>query len=88
MTKIRCPHCGSPVRLRGQRWECTWCGDFGSLASLSPTQKAKLLQSAYIGPPQEDLIRACTRLGQLDLQQNLLALLDENTYPHDPVQLD
>lgn len=233
MTKIRCPRCGSPVRIRGQRWECTWCGDFGSLASLSPTQKAKLLQavrtpehqasedprtaqaqdnlqpapdyaaladavrrwdfsqyewacrdlllaafpaaarrfspaeragmdtmdlllavaeedpdtaiammelllntaeahlqqedtarqllgwdcydlllreeiqdrlvaelswndrlarqlfqSAYIDTPQEDLIRACARLCQLGLQQNLLALLDENPYPHDPVQLD
>ena len=45
MTKIRCPHCGSPVRIRGQRWECTWCGDFGSLASLTPAQKAKLVQA-------------------------------------------
>ena len=45
MTKIRCPHCGSPVRIRGQRWECTWCGDFGSLASLAPAEKAKLVQA-------------------------------------------
>ena len=45
MTKIRCPHCGSPVRIRGQRWDCTWCGDFGSLASLAPAQKAKLVQA-------------------------------------------
>lgn len=201
MTKIRCPHCGSPVRLRGQRWECTWCGDFGSLASLSPTQKAKLLQAvrtperlasehprtaqaqdnlqpapdyaaledavrswdfsqyewacrdlllaafpdaarrfspvecagmdtmdlllavaeadpdtavammelllntaeghlqqedtarqlfqnAYVDTPQEDLIRACGQLGQPELQRKLLVLLDENPYPHDPVQLD
>ena len=237
MTKIRCPHCGSPVRIRGQRWECTWCGDFGSLASLSPAQKTKLLQavgteqaalkqqpsdhsrseqaqdnlqpapdyaaledavrrwdfsqyewacrdlllaafpaverhfspevragmdtmdlllaaaekdpdtaiammelllntaeahlqqedtarqllgwdcydlllreevqdrlvaelgrndrlarqlfqSAYVDTPQEDLIRACMRLGQPELQQKLLALLEENPYPHNPVQLD
>lgn len=237
MTKIRCPHCGSPVRIRGQRWECTWCGDFGSLASLSPAQKAKLFQalqmpqtapayrasaeldpeqvqdnlqsppdyavledavrrwnfsqnewacrdlllaafpetarrfsreerdgmdtmdlllntaeedpdtaiammklllntaeghlqqedtarqllgwdcydlllreeiqdrlvaelgrndrlarqlfqSAYVGLPQEDLIRACARLGQPELQQKLLGLLAENSYPHDPIQLD
>ena len=45
MTKIRGPHCGSPVRIRGQRWDCTWCGDFGSLASLAPAQKAKLVQA-------------------------------------------
>lgn len=205
MTKIRCPHCGSPVRIRGQRWECTWCGDFGSLASLSPVQKAKLLQAvrmqqtaperqaskdsrteqtqdnllpapdyaalvdavrrwdfsqyewacrdlllaafpntarrfspeeqagmdtmdlllavaeadpdtavammelllntaeghlqqedtarqlfqnAYVDTPQEDLIRACGQLGQPELQRKLLVLLDENPYPHDPVQLD
>lgn len=235
MTKIRCPHCGSPVRIRGQRWECTWCGDFGSLASLSPTQKAKLLQavrmivparqaskdsrtaqtqdnlqpapdcaaledavrrwnfsqdewacrdlllaafpdtarrfsrgqqagmdtmdlllavaesdpdtaiammelllntaeehlqqedtarqllgwdcydlllqeeiqdrlvaklgrndrlarqlfqSAYVGLPQEELLRACGRLGQPELQQDLLGLLEGNSYPHDPIQLD
>lgn len=237
MTKIRCPHCGSPVRIRGQRWECTWCGDFGSLASLSPAQKAKLLQavqmqqtapkrqaskdsrteqtqdnllpapdyaalvdavrrwdfsqyewacrdlllaafpaaarrfspedragmdtmdlllavaeeapdtaiammelllntaeghlqqedtarqllgwdcydlllrkeiqdrllaelgrndrlarqlfqSTYVGLPQEELLRACARKGQLELLQNLLALLEQNPYPHDPVQLD
>lgn len=233
MTNIRCPHCGSPVRLRGTRWECTWCGDFGSLASLSPAQRAKLLhpvqaldcpaaedldagqtrdslqptpdyasledavrrwnfsqeewacrdlllaafpdtacrfspearagmdtmdlllsvaetapdtaiammelllntaedhlqqedtarqilgwdcydlllreeiqhrlvaklgrndrlarqlfQSAYVGLPQEDLIRACTRLGQPELQQKLLALLEENPHSHDPVPPD
>ena len=39
---IRCPHCGSPVRVRGSRWECGWCGDFGALSSLSPSERAKL----------------------------------------------
>ncbi len=28
---MRCPWCGSPVRIRGSQWECGWCGDFGSL---------------------------------------------------------
>ena len=42
---IRCPHCGSPVIIRGSRWECGWCGDFGSISSLHPSEKAKLLQS-------------------------------------------
>ncbi len=51
MTKTRCPHCGSPVRIHGQRWECTWCGDFGSLASLAPAQKAKLVQRVLIQQP-------------------------------------
>ena len=44
MTAIRCPHCGSPVRVRGRRWECGWCGDSGGLSSLRPSEKAKLLR--------------------------------------------
>ena len=39
---IRCPHCGSPVRVRGNRWECGWCGDFGALSSLPASERAKL----------------------------------------------
>ena len=43
---IRCPHCGSPVRIRGSRWECGYCGDFGAISSLHPSEKAKLMQAA------------------------------------------
>ena len=39
---ICCPHCGSPVRVRGSRWECGWCGDFGALSSLPASERAKL----------------------------------------------
>lgn len=46
MATIRCPHCGSPVMIRGNRWECCWCGDFGAISSLHPSEKAKLMQSA------------------------------------------
>lgn len=46
MATIRCPHCGSPVMIRGSRWECGWCGDFGSISSLRPSEKAKLVQAA------------------------------------------
>ena len=28
---IRCPSCGSPVRRRGDSWECPWCGDSGRI---------------------------------------------------------
>ena len=42
MSTIRCPHCGSPVRVLGNRWECGWCGDFGKLSSLSLSEQAKL----------------------------------------------
>ena len=34
---MRCPNCGSPVMVRGNRWECGWCGDFGF-----PAQEAAL----------------------------------------------
>ena len=30
----RCPHCGSPVTVRGSRWECGRCGNFGQISSL------------------------------------------------------
>ena len=43
MFTIRCPHCGSPVMVRGNRWECGWCGDFGSTSSLFPSERAKLV---------------------------------------------
>ena len=46
MATFRCPHCGSPVMIRGNRWECGWCGDFGAISSLHPSEKAKLVQSA------------------------------------------
>ena len=45
MVTIRCPHCGSPVMIRGSRWECGYCGDFGSISSLHPSEKAKLMQA-------------------------------------------
>ena len=43
---IRCPHCGSPVVIRGGRWACGYCGDIGSISSLQPSEKAKLLQAS------------------------------------------
>ena len=43
MSTIRCPHCGSPVMVRGNRWECGWCGDFGSTSSLFRSEQAKLV---------------------------------------------
>ena len=46
MATIRCPHCGSPVMIRGSRWECGYCGDFGSISSLHPSEKAELMRAA------------------------------------------
>ncbi len=45
---IRCPHCGSPVIIRDSRWECGWCGDFGALSSLHPSERAKLNNTARV----------------------------------------
>ena len=46
MATIQCPHCGSPARVQGSRWECGYCGDFSSISSLHPSEKAKLMQAA------------------------------------------
>lgn len=48
MATIRCPHRGSPVKIQGSRWECDWCGDFGALSSLHPSEKAKLNNTARV----------------------------------------
>lgn len=48
---IRCPTCGDPVMIRGNRWECGWCGDFGSLSSLAPSERAKLARLAAADSP-------------------------------------
>ena len=26
---IRCPNCGSQATVKGDHWECGWCGDYG-----------------------------------------------------------
>ena len=48
MATMRCPHCGSPVRIRGQRWECGWCGDSGYLASLPSEQDAPGVELTFM----------------------------------------
>ena len=35
---MRCPCCGSPVMIRGDRWECGYCGDAGFLNPPSETE--------------------------------------------------
>lgn len=40
MGEMRCPHCGSPVMVRGRQWECGWCGDSGFLARPQETREA------------------------------------------------
>ena len=28
---IRCPNCGSQATVKGDHWECGWCGDYRPL---------------------------------------------------------
>ena len=49
MAGNRCPHCGSPIKIRGNRWECGWCGDFGSLSSLKGASRIKPSQESVPG---------------------------------------
>lgn len=46
--RLACPRCGSPVMLRGNRWECGWCLDSGDLGSLSRTQTQTELPARII----------------------------------------
>ena len=48
----------------------------------------QLFQSAYVGRPQEELLNACGRMGEWELQQRLLELLARNPFPHDAPELE
>ena len=39
---MRCPWCGSPVRIHGSQWECGWCGDLGTLKRTPVQQPAQI----------------------------------------------
>ncbi len=47
MAIIHCPTCGDPVKVTGDRWECSWCLDFGPVSSLLPSERAKLESDHY-----------------------------------------
>ena len=86
MLSVPCPHCGSPVRVRGKRWECPWCGDFGDVSSLSPAGKAALQNTLHISlkltvqPPEEPPSFSRRELVQMvarwDFSENPLACRD------------
>ena len=86
MSSVPCPHCGSPVRVRGKRWECPWCGDFGDVSSLSPAGKAALQNALHISlkltvqPPEEPHSFSRRELVQMvarwDFSENPLACRD------------
>ncbi len=86
MSSVPCPHCGGPVRVRGKRWECPWCGDFGDVSSLSPAGKAALQNALHISlkltvqPPEEPPSFSRRELLQMvarwDFSENPLACRD------------
>ena len=45
---MRCPCCGSPVMIRGNLWECGYCGDSGCCGPEDPD--VKLSFSVEIDP--------------------------------------
>ncbi len=54
---MRCPTCGDPVQIRGSRWECGWCGDFGNLsrsAAPTPAPKALTFQLTFSVPCDDE----------------------------------
>ena len=48
----------------------------------------QLFQSAYVDRPQEEILNACGRLGEKDLQRKLLNLLERNPFPHDEIKFE
>lgn len=39
---MRCPWCGSPVMVRGNWWECGYCGDSGAMPQPTAEQEVTL----------------------------------------------
>ena len=75
MATIYCPNCGSPVMLRGDGWECGWCGDFGDISSLSRPEREKL--RAELAADVYD--RGTVMTGGGSLLSGLDALIEEKT---------
>ena len=77
MASIRCPYCGSPAKVRGNRWECGWCGDFGTLSTRHITLTFTVEDLPEDPPPPtftleqlEDMVR------RWDFEQNEWACRD------------
>lgn len=68
--------------------------DDGMLPLLVETLKTddrlarQLFQSAYVDRPQAEILNACGRMGERELQEKLLALLAANPFPHDEIELE
>ena len=68
--------------------------DDGMLPLLVETLKTddrlarQLFQSAYVDRPQAEILNACGRMGERELQEKLLALLAANPFHHDEIELE
>ena len=75
---MRCPWCGNPATTHGNRWECYYCGDSGTLRSPSANHSAQVTLTLsfvyHIDLPEtwNDLKKA---LGQLAPKNTLLSQL-------------
>lgn len=49
---MRCPVCGDPVEIRGNRWECGWCTNFGDLPRSAAASKPPSKTRTY--PPAKN----------------------------------
>ena len=72
---MRCPWCGNPATTHGDRWECYYCGDSGTLRRPSANHLAQVTLTLslvyHIDLPEtwNDLKKA---LGQLAPKNTLL----------------
>lgn len=75
---MRCPWCGNPATTHGDRWECYYCGDSGTLRRPSANHSAQVTLTLslvyHIDLPEtwNDLKKA---LGQLAPKNTLLSQL-------------
>lgn len=52
---MRCPWCGSPVMIRGSRWECGYCGDSGDcVPGMSEEEEKYAGELIFTFSPDED----------------------------------
>ena len=75
---MRCPWCGNPATMHGNRWECYYCGDSGTLRRPSANHSAQVTLTLsfvyHVDLPEtwNDLKKA---LGQLAPKNTLLSQL-------------
>ena len=62
---MRCPWCGSPVRISGDRWECGYCGDAGFLdLTPEPELSFTMTVSYTVNYSFDDILNVMTELLQ------------------------